>query len=428
MPYKVKTFTFFFIFCLLLQAGYGQETFELLFVKGDYDGILSKSSELNSSDAYYWHSLMLDRKGENLKSISFLKEGIEKYPQDTILEKQLADYYYKTGQYTQAKPMFYRYSDNPDVFLKLINVLGFEEDYRKGIELIKEKISTDSLNIELLSQLGDFYQQSGALSSSILIFEKLILINPNDLRSAIKLISLYIRTKDYMNAVERSDTYLKINPENIKLNTLKGMACFNMEDFHCAYPCFKVLLTKGDSSKFVFKHLGLIEFELGMFDASLEHLLEVFIKDDMDKETIYTLGKLYSRSDTPEEGLFYFNLVDSLMQPNPIILSNIYIEKQSIYYKLGNYEEALYCYLTAYSYDPQPQYLFFIASAYQTNLNDKRKALEYYEKFIAELPARPKSDSGKGKSTTTFTLKGAAENNIRRLKEELFFEGDKNIK
>ena len=417
-------FSIIIIGSFLMQFAHAQETYELLFIKGSYDEILKKSSKLSSPDDYFWHSLMLDRKGETLNSISFLKEGIEKYPLDTILEKLLTDYLYKTGQYVQAKPLLHKYSDNPEVFLKLINVLGFDEDYRTGIKYINERISTDSLNIELLSQLGDFYQQIGALESSIQIFKKLIEINPNDQKSAIRLITLYIKTKKYDLAVETCDTFLLINPESIKLHTLKGVSCYNLDDFNCSYHCFDFLHSKGDSGKFVLKHLGISEFKIEFFEESMEHLLKAYKKDSIDKETIFFLGKLYSMSETPVTGLYYFNLLDTLMQPDPKILSTIYNEKQEIYTKLGNYEEALNCYLMAYSYDPKPQYLFFIASAYQSNFNDKKKALEYYEKFIEQLSSQVNTEARVGKSTSTISLKGAAEYNIRHLREELFFEGE----
>lgn len=416
----------FILGSFLIQFAQAQETYELLFIKGNYDQILNKSSNPDSPDDYYWHSLMLDRKGEPLNSISFLKEGIEKYPENIVLEKLLIDYLYKTGQYVQVKPLLHKYSDSPDVFLKLINVLGFDEDYRTAIKFINTRISTDSLNVELLSHLGDFYQQTGALDSSMQIFKKLIQINPNDQKSAIRLITLYVRTKKYDLAVETCDTFLLINPESIKLHTLKGVACFNLEDYNCSYHCFDFLHSKGDGGKFVLKHLGISEFKIDLFDESMEHLLKAYKKDSMDKETIFFLGKLYSISETPVTGLFYFNRLDSLMQPDPKILSTIYYEKQEIYAKLGKYEESLECYLMAYSYDPKPQYLFFIASAYQSNFNDKKKALEYYEKFVEELPSKTRTEGRVERSGTVVSLKGAAEYNIRKLREELFFEGELN--
>ena len=407
----------------LMQFAHAQETYELLFIKGNYDEILNRSSNPDSPDDYYWHSIMLDRKGETLSSISFLKEGIEKYPENNILEKLLADYLYKTGQYVQVKPLLHKYSDSPDVFLKLVNVLGFDKDYRTAIKYINERISTDSLNMEMLSHLGDFYQQTGALDSSIQIFKKLIQINPNDQKSAIRLITLYIKTKKDDLAVETCDTFLLINPESIRLHILKGVACFNLEDFDCSFQCFDFLHSKGDSGKFVLKHLGISEFKIELFEESMAHLLKAYKKDSLDKETIFCLGKLYSMSETPVTGLYYFNRLDSLMQPDPKILSTIYFEKQEIYTKLEKYEEALECYLKAYSYDPKPRYLFFIASAYQSNFKDKKKALEYYEKFIEQLPSQPKTEASVEKGTPSFSLKSAAEYNIRQLREELFFEG-----
>jgi hypothetical protein len=59
---------------------------------------------------------------------------------------------------------------------------------------------------------------------------------------------------------------------------------------------------------------------------------------------------------------------------------------------------------------------------YQNELNDQKRALEYYEKFLDLLPKKTdRSVSSEGQMT--ITLRSIAESNIIKLKEELFFDG-----
>ena len=106
------------------------------------------------------------------------------------------------------------------------------------------------------------------------------------------------------------------------------------------------------------------------------------------------------------------------------MLATLYLDKQALYSAVGNYNEALRCFQTAYQYNPKPEYIFFIASLYHHHLKDKQKALEYYEEFIAKLPPRPGLEGLYDQSKLTGSLRKVAESNITSLKEELFFNGE----
>jgi len=77
-------------------------------------------------------------------------------------------------------------------------------------------------------------------------------------------------------------------------------------------------------------------------------------------EINYFLGKAYLYSPTPGAGLFYLNRVDSLLQPDPKILSTLHNDKQFILSAIGNYVDALRGYKMAYKYDLMPEYIFFL--------------------------------------------------------------------
>ena len=77
----------------------------------------------------------------------------------------------------------------------------------------------------------------------------------------------------------------------------------------------------------------------------------------------------------------------------------------------------------AYKYNPNPEYLFYIAFIYQNKLNDKQHALEYYELFIESLPPEANSEHRSDTNQITVSLRKLAEDYITKLREELFFDG-----
>jgi tetratricopeptide (TPR) repeat protein len=421
----MKIITFVLIFFLMVTNMFSQENYELLFIKGEYEKILEDSQRFSNPNDYFWNSLVLNRQGETMKSITTLMDGLNQFPDDQMLEKQLIEFRYKSGQYAQIKDILPDYLDIPEMFLRYMIILAFDGEYHLAVDHLNEKLQTDSLNTEFLSLLGDYYFQMDSLTASIQALEKLIAINPLDMKSLNKLANFYVKNKDFVKAILVCDGVLANDSLNKKFNRIKGIAGFNNADFDVAYVSFKRLIEQGDSGKFVLKHLGISELKTSMFDSAREHLLMAYQEDSTDLEINYYLGKAFLNSPNPEKGLFYFNRVDSLMQPDPKILSSLYFEKQSIYSALGNFPEALKNYELAYQYHPKPEYIFYMASIYQYKLNDKKKAVEYYERFLALLPPSPQSEThiSDGKQKVV-SLSQIAQRNIVDLKEDLFFSGN----
>jgi len=417
----------FLVVCILISLNvFAQDSYEILFIKGDYENILHKSKGLDSRTDYYWNSLILDKQGQSLSAIDVLYEGLDKFSNDQTLEKLLIDLLYETGQYSETKPLLSKYLDNPDVFLKQINILGFEGEYQMAINYLLDRIKSDTLNIEYLSLLGDYYYQIDSITASIKVLEKLVILNPNDQKKLNKIANLYIKDKDYEKAIKICDIVLLSDTINKKFTRVKGIASFNKKNYDIAAKCFKLLNEQGDSGKFVLKHLGVSEFKNSMFKESREHLLKAYKIDSNDFEINYFLGKAFLNSPTPETGLLYLNRVDSLLQPDPNIISTLHLDKQSIYSAIGKYNDALKSYEMAYKYNSKPEYIFFIASLYQHKLDNKKKALEYYEHFLTLLPPKPESEHLYDEKQITVSLRKAAETNIISLKEELFFKGELN--
>lgn len=411
---------------VLSSSLFSQVNYETLFINGEYEKIIQESKNLVSSNDYYWNSLILDKQGESLRAIEILSDGLSKYTNNQMLEKLLIDLLYKTGQYSQTKLLLSKYLENNDMFLKFINILGFESEYKTAINYLTEKIKTDSLNIEFLGLLGDYYFQIENLAASIATLEKLVILNPNDQKNLNKLANLYIKSKDYVKAIRICDIVLEKDTLNKKFIRVKGIANFSNANFDIAANCFKKLLALHDSDKFILKNLGVSEFRSSSFKESREHLLMAYKLDSNDYEINYFLGKAYLNSPSPEAGLFYLNRVDSLLQPDPKIISTLYYDKQSIYSSIGKYNEALKSYEMAYKYDAKPEYIFYIASLYQYKLDNKKKALEYYERFISLLPPKPESEHIFDEKQITVSLRKAAETHIIDLKEEMFFKGELN--
>jgi tetratricopeptide (TPR) repeat protein len=409
------------IFFFLNAKGQGNN--EVHFLKGDYASILNNTGDAGSAEDYYWISLALEKTGKSLEGISLLEQALIEFPESILLERILAKMFFNTGQFYLAKPYLIKYQKNPDEFLMLIKVLENEAEFVEAISLLKVRLSKDSTNIDYLKKLGDYYNQIDSLDAAILQYRKLVDLNPNDQLSLAKLANIYLSKKSYAAAISVCDSALQIDSTNKVIIKIKGFALFRKGEFESAKSNFSYLLEEGDSGIVLLKHLGISESKSYAYHDSRKHLLMAYEIDSMDYEICFFLARGYLNSRTPEAGIFFLDRADSLIQADPAILTTIYTEKASIYSTLEMFDEVLYYYLLSYKKSYKPEYLYYIGSLYSYRFNNKQKALEYYSRFLEELPDINQPVNNSLKNQSTVSMKKVASEQIEILREELFFEG-----
>jgi tetratricopeptide (TPR) repeat protein len=423
MVKKTKRVINLWTLCLITSFVFGQDNYELLYLNHDFEQILSVARSKITPDDYYWLSVVQDQIGQSLMAMQTLEEGIARFEENPQLELLVCDIYYQTGNYLKALPFLEKYQEKTEIFLKYVNVLEFQNQYAKSIDLLLKRLNQDSLNINYLLHLGDNYYQLDSIVLALHYYNKAFVQNQEDQSTANKLASIYLKKKEFNKSIEVCDIILGKDSTNTRFLKLKGMASFNLKDYPTAEACLSFLYHTGDSGKFVLKHLGISELNNTNYEVSRKHLLRGYQLDSNDFELCFYLGRSFLNSPQPEKGIYYFDRSDSLIQPDPLTLSAIYIEKQSVYTVLGNYREALNCYNQAYQYNPKPEYLFYMALMYQHDLGDQLKALDYYNGFLANLPPLPDTVDQLYENQITISLKSIAEQNIVRIKEDLFLNG-----
>lgn len=401
-----------------------QNNYELLYLEGQYEEIIHKTSHLKDPVDYYWNSLLTSKQGEVLAALEILEMGTEMYPDEEKLELLLTDLYYESGNYLKAKPLLEKYSSSPEMFIRLIEVLEFQNNFQQAIDLLTQRLQSDSLNLSLLIHMGDNHFQKDSLEDAISFYSRVYELNPDDQSTAFKLASLLVKIKEYERSIEICDSVLSKDILNKKFMRIKASASFSNKDYSTAQAYFKGLYAMGDSGAFIMKHLGISEFHMQMNKESRKHLLAAYDRNPNDFEICFMLGRGFLNSTQPEKGLFYLEAADSLLQPDSAVMAAIYMEKKSIYYTLNDYDRTLECYKRAYEYDPQAKYIFYIASMYQYTFKEKELALENYTRFLDMLgPPISLADNPDLEGQMTITMRNAAENAIIELREELFFEG-----
>ena len=406
----------------------GQSEYKLLYLQNQWDSIIHKAKTNTKADEatandYYWYAIALNETGNIQECISILNNGLQDFPDNSEMNHLLAGIYFKNGNYAKAMPILEKYQKDTESRIKRAKIYEFRDNYPKAITIFRKLYRADTANIMYLKHLGNDYYKTDSVAKAISFFRKVLHYNQHDQPVAYKLSRIYLKSGEHKKALEICKPILKNDSTNLKFLNQAGYVYYKWKKYSSASDIFSKALSLGDSSAFVFKHLGISEIASRSFKKGRNHLLKAYKRDSTDFKTCFFLGRAYLSSMYKEKGLYYLEKADSILQPSPSVLAMVHQEKASIYSELKQYNSALQMHEKSYRLTQNPKYLFHIASLYQNRKDDKQKALNYYRKFLEQLPEKQDSEDKKNKKGINISLKKVAKKNVKTLKEDLFFEG-----
>ncbi len=146
---------------------------------------------------------------------------------------------------------------------------------------------------------------------------------------------------------------------------------------------------------------------------------------DSTANNSYYLGMAHHGIEQYDTALQYFRLTQELMEPTPTIVASVYKYIAGSLYFSGKYQEALDNYFLAYKFDPSEYtVLYNIGSVYDHYLNQKKKALDYYEKFLDKSGFEFSEEEMIAKDYVSISL--VAYQRVQKIREDLHFEGELN--
>ncbi len=418
-----------FISIAFLSNVKAQNEYELLYVQGKFDRIIGTAQTIieNKNPAatdFYWYTLALDKKGNIKTCLSVLEEAGRIFPENKELEIQLANTYYESGNYFLAAPIFERYPEKTDCRIKLANIYEFKSAYQKAISIFEGLYKNDTTNILYLKHLGENYYKTDSIDTALFFYHKAFEINPFDQPVAYRIALIHLKKNEFGKSVKVCDTILFQDSLNRKFLKQRGFSYFKWKKYENAVSDFSKLLSNGDSGTFTLKYLGISELSSNDFHTGRKHLLKAYSKDSADFEICFYLGRAFLNSMEQEKGLVYFEKAENLLKPQPELLTALYQEKASLYSALERFDDALKMHSVSYELIPKPEYLFYIASIYQNRKDDKQKAYTYYESFLDKLPPKENSEHEFKNGMLTISMRKIAEDNMKKIREDLFFEGE----
>ena len=186
-----------------------------------------------------------------------------------------------------------------------------------------------------------------------------------------------------------------------------------------AIPAYLDAYSLDSDDEFLAKSIGVCYFRIKKFKKAKQYL-DIAKSELMDLQIFQHLGYIHSEMGQIDSSTYFYKEALALLQTDN---GSIFSIKESIaknYYALNDFNKAIEIYNVALELDLINEYwisykknkvIIDIAAIYEDKLDDKLKAIEYYEKVI-----EPEISINKNYYTY-------AQQQITKLKEELFFEG-----
>lgn len=370
---------------------------------------------------YYWRAFAMEKMGKESKAITSLEQAIISGNGNSIskIKHYLVDLYFNQGMYAKTTLLLDSLLKidrfNINLIRKKVLILEYYKDHGKAIDLLEKVIQRDSVNTFYLTHLGYNYLETGNDSIALEYYTKAYNENPNNMSLANKLATVYLKTCP--KAAEMfCESVLEKDPYNIRILQKAGAASLKLKSEKKALFYFKKSLSLGDSSLNTMKNVGMLLQRDMKFHESRKLLEKVYEKDSTSLNVIYYLAMATSNSPNQDEALKLFEKAENLLTPDSTICYLINEQKAQIYALKEDHMRAFECYELCMRYNKSNISLWFYGGFELMQLGEKEKALKYLLKFIEEF------NNQKNKKQEYLPLVQLAENNIKRLKEDLFFE------
>lgn len=268
--------------------------------------------------------------------------------------------------------------------LQLANINFNEKNYRDALRLYTFLSEKDSSSVFILRQLAICYEELDNSDSAEFFYRKGLKMFPFDPVLTNKYANFFIRNKRYKESLELTGNYLNYDSTFLPVRKQNAYSYYLLNEYPAATRQFTRCLSAGDSSKFIFKHLGLSYYKQSIFDSASPFLLNAFLADTSDAYLCYYYGVAACRANpaSPDTGISYLEKAISLLFPPPKFVSLIYKELGSAWFDNLETDSSFYYYNLALTTNPYDNDIRFKIAYQYDNMLNKKEAVKYYNEFL----------------------------------------------
>lgn len=258
-----------------------------------------------------------------------------------------------------------------------------EKAYNECIAVCKNIIASDTIP-GILAMTGDAYRFAGKADSALIYYNRYLEIKPLHAKTVSKKADILLAAKKYDAVLKMTGEFLEAKPDDMTVLPIHGLALHLNKKYRPSLEAFEKQLSLGDSTYSVRYYLGLNHFMMDNILMAEKEFETAYLIDSSDVSLVYHMAETKSRrynGSTPESERLYEKAL-KMMEPDPVMMHNIYGSRAMSFHKAEDYRTAIRYYELSYRYNKKNiSSLSSIGYCYE-RLKEYDKALEYYERYL----------------------------------------------
>jgi tetratricopeptide (TPR) repeat protein len=363
----------------------------LMLMKGEYEKVIDTCKQILASDSLnpeirFTMGIAYQNMLEEDSALNCFSQAASTDPDNKAYIFMLAKGYYGKEKFKQAEPLFRKLCSIDTLnwvyayYLTSIYMQNFK--YDEAINIYNKFLRSDSANSIYLDKIAWAYLKKEDFGYAIALYTTSLAINNKDLAAIKNLAFLYSTTMNSDTAIQLLTQGIEIDSSDTDLYVRRAALYYSKHYTKRAMDDYLAVLSSGDSSKLYLKRIGIGYCNNLQPLESINFLLKAYQKDSSDYETCSYLGQSYYNLKDMKKSIYYYDKVVRILTPVSVQLGLTYILLGESQKGNGMYKEAIESYLSAMNLKPDPNIYMIIGNLYDEKLNDKEKAIYFYQKFL----------------------------------------------
>ncbi len=392
---KQISFILSIIFCLINQLMAQNKPInsriDLMLLRGDYEKVIDTCKQILTYDSlnpeiHYRMGIAYQNILEEDLSLKSFNKAANLNPENNVYNFVLAKEYYGRGKFKLAEPLLNKLCSLDSMkwvyAYYLTNIYMQSDRFDEAINTYKRFLMKDSTNCIYLDKTAFAFLKKGDFTYSIDLYNKSLSIRNNNLTAIKNLSYLYASTMNSDTAIQLLTNGIKIDSTDMDLYIRRAQLNYSKNYTKRALNDYLVVLASGDSSKLYLKRVGIGYCYNLQPKEAIVYLLMAYKIDSADYETCSFLGQCYYKTKDMKNSIYYYKRVIDILTPINTQLGLSYVLYAESQKSNENYRDAIASYLKAYAINTDPSLNMTIANIYDEKLNNKEKAIYYYQRFL----------------------------------------------
>jgi len=311
------------------------------------------------------------------------------FAEDTQDEKEIAQLAYANmmaGKLPEAEKNYLKLLEKQPqslpVLFSLANINLRKGQDEKAKNYYMDILKIDSTNFTVYKQLASL--SKGEMNvAKVDYLEKANAINPTDADVVFDLCEIYFKMNFFDKASNILEPALSTDSTNLQLLKMKMPISMAKKKYDESIQTGLKLLSYGDSSTFILNNLGKSYFFILDYKNALKSFLAIENKS-MDSEALYySIGLSYRGLKDYKNAIPYFE--KAIQEGISTKIASYYGLLGDSYENVNKNTEANTSYKKGLQFENNGSLLYNIALVYETKLNDKKSAIDYYEQYLKTI-------------------------------------------